>query len=142
MVGFFLGDEQYGIEITKIQEIILLGEITQIPQVPDYIEGLINLRGSVIPIIDLRKRFGLKIGAYTEDTRIIVVNIRTKTIGVIVDAVTQVIRISSSQIDPTPPTVAAMGKEHIRGLAKLEDRLLILLDLEKILDGETAEQND
>lgn len=140
VVGFRLHQEEYGIEITKIQEIILLGEITRIPQVPDYIEGLINLRGSVIPIIDLRKRFNLQATPYTDETRIVVANVREKTIGAIVDAVTQVIRVSSSQIDPAPQTVMAMGREHIAGLAKLDGRLLILLDIDKLLDMETAEK--
>ncbi|QDU64744.1 Chemotaxis protein CheW [Planctomycetes bacterium Pan216] len=140
VVGFHLGDEQYGIEITKIQEIILVGEITRIPHVPVYIEGLINLRGSVIPIIDLRKRFGIEARAMTDDTRIIVVNVRNKTIGTIVDAVNEVIRISHEQIDPAPPTITSMGREHIAGLAKLDQRLLILLEIEKVLDQDSLEQ--
>jgi purine-binding chemotaxis protein CheW len=142
VVGFRLHQEEYGIEITKIQEIILLGEITRIPQVPDYIEGLINLRGSVIPIIDLRKRFNLKATPYTDETRIVVANIKDKTIGVIVDAVTQVIRISQEEIDPAPPTVATVGSEHISGLAKLDDRLLILLDIEQLLELENLERQE
>ena len=142
VVGFRLHQEEYGIEITKIQEIILMGEITRIPQVPDYIEGLINLRGSVIPIIDLRKRFKLQATPYTDETRIVVVNVLDKTIGAIVDAVTQVIRISHEQIDPAPPTVASLGREHICGLAKLQDRLLILLDIDKLLESESLDKNE
>lgn len=124
----------------KIQEIILMGEITRIPQVPDYIEGLINLRGSVIPIIDLRKRFNLKAGPYTDLTRIVVANVKEKTVGMIVDAVTQVIRVAPDQIDPAPPTVATAGSEHISGLAKLDDRLLILLDIEQLLELESLDK--
>ena len=142
IVGFRLDQEEYGIEITKIQEIILMGEITRVPQVPDYIEGLINLRGSVIPIIDLRKRFELPAKPYTDETRTIVVNIENKTIGVIVDAVTQVIRVANEHVEPAPPTVAAMGKEHIAGLAKLEDRLLILLKIDRLLDPEPSENTE
>ena len=135
VVGFHLAGEEYGIEITKIQEIILPGEITRIPQVPHFIEGLINLRGSVIPIIDLRKRFNLPSSERTDQTRIVVVNVGEKTIGVVVDAVTQVIRINRSQIEPTPPTVSAAGNEHIAGLAKVDHRMLILLEIDKLLRG-------
>ena len=140
VVGFRLGDEQYGIEITMIQEIILLGEITGIPQVPSYIEGLINLRGSVIPIIDLRKRFRLPTSPFTDDTRVVVVNVHQKTIGLIVDAVTQVRRIAVDQIDSAPTTV--MGQEHISGLAKLDEGLLILMDVSKVLDHGPVETTE
>jgi purine-binding chemotaxis protein CheW len=135
LVGFRLGAEEYGIEITTIQEIILMGDVTRVPQVPHFIEGLINLRGSVIPIVDLRKRFGLLVTDRTDESRVVVVNLSEKTIGLVVDAVTQVIRVSKDQIEPTPPTVSAAGKEHIAGLAKLDNRMLILLDIERILDA-------
>ena len=92
-----------------------------------------------IPIIDLRKRFGLTAAEYNDETRIIVVNVHRKTMGAIVDAVTQVIRIAADQIAPPPTTVAAGGKEHIAGLAKLEDRLLILLDIDRLLETESHE---
>ncbi len=134
MVSFQLADEEYGIEINKVREIILVGEITQVPQTPTYVKGLINLRSSVIPIVDLKLRFGLAEAAFTDDTRIVVVNVEGKTIGIIVDAVSEVLRISQEQIAPPPPTVNGMGQEHLVGLAKLEDRLLILLDIEKILN--------
>jgi purine-binding chemotaxis protein CheW len=88
----------------------------------------------VIPIVDLKLRFGLEEAAFTDDTRIVVVNVAGKTIGIIVDAVSEVLRISQDQIAPPPPTVNGMGQDHLVGLAKLEDRLLILLDIEKILD--------
>ncbi len=102
LVGFRLDNEDYAIAITKIQEIILMKPITRIPQVPDFIEGLINLRGSVIPIVNLRKRFGLPARQVDDDTRTIVVNIHDKTVGCTVDAVTQVMRINRDQIQPPP----------------------------------------
>jgi purine-binding chemotaxis protein CheW len=142
LVGFRLGQEEYGIEITTIQEIILMGDVTRVPQVPHFINGLINLRGSVIPIIDLRKRFGLPVTDRTDESRVVVVNLSEKTIGLVVDAVTQVIRVSKDQIEPTPPTVSAAGKEHIAGLAKLDSRMLILLDIERILDTSTADRSE
>ena len=133
LVSFRLAQEEYGVEITKVQEIILMGEITRVPQTPEYIKGLINLRSTVIPIVDLRLRFGLDRQEPTDETRIMVVNVGGKTIGIIVDAVSEVLRISKDQIAPPPPTVAGLGREYLTGLVKLENRLLILLDIDKIL---------
>jgi len=133
VVSFRLADEEYGIEITKVQEIILVGAITRVPQTSKYIKGLINLRSTVIPIVDLRLRFGMPEQTPTDDTRIMVMNVSGKTIGIVVDAVSEVLRISKDQIAPPPPTVASLGHEYLTGLAKLEKRLLILLDVERIL---------
>lgn len=134
LVGFRLDNEDYAIAITKIQEIILMKPITRIPQVPHFIEGLINLRGSVIPIVNLRKRFGLPSHHVDDETRTIVVNIHDKTVGCIVDAVTQVMRINRDQIQPPPLSVLAIAHQYIAGLARLEDRLLIILDIERLFD--------
>lgn len=139
LVSFCLAQEEYGIEITKVQEIILMGEITRVPQTPPYIKGLINLRSTVIPIVDLRLRFGLEQQPQTEATRIMVVNVAGKTIGIIVDAVSEVLRVSDEQVAPPPPTVAGLRQDYLTGLVKLESRLLILLDIDKILDEEQAE---
>lgn len=133
LVSFRLADEEYGIEIKKVREIILVGEITRVPQTPPYVKGLINLRSTVIPIIDLKLRFGLPETEPTDETRIVVANVAGKTIGVIVDAVSEVLRISQEQIAPPPPTVAGLGREYLVGLARLKERLLILLDIEKII---------
>jgi len=136
LVGFRLDNEDYAIAITKIQEIILIKPITRIPQVPDFIEGLINLRGSVIPIVNLRKRFGLLPRELDDETRIIVVNVHDKTVGCIVDAVTQVMRINRDQIQPPPLGVLAVNHQYLAGLAKLDDRLMIILDIEKLFEAE------
>ena len=136
LVGFRLDDEDYAIAITKIQEIILIKPITRIPQVPDFIEGLINLRGSVIPIVNLRKQFGLLPRELDDETRIIVVNVHDKTVGCIVDAVTQVMRINRDQIQPPPLGVLAVNHQYLAGLAKLDDRLMIILDIEKLFEAE------
>src|SRR5262245_27803761 len=137
LVGFRLDNEDYAIAITKIQEIILMKPITRIPQVPEFIEGLINLRGSVIPIINLRKRFGLAPREVDDETRTIVVNIHDKTVGCIVDAVTQVMRINRDQVQPPPLSVLAVAHQYIAGLARLDDRLLIILDIERLFDEQS-----
>ncbi|MFO0891392.1 MAG: chemotaxis protein CheW [Isosphaeraceae bacterium] len=139
LVGFRLDNEDYAIAITKIQEIILMKPITRIPQVPDFIEGLINLRGSVIPIVNLRKRFGLPHRDLDDETRTIVVNVHEKTVGCVVDAVTQVIRIDRDLVQPPPLSVLAVNHQYLAGLARLEDRLLIILDIDKLF--EPAELN-
>ncbi len=139
LVSFRLAQEEYGVEITKVQEIILVGEITRVPQTPPYVKGLINLRNTVIPIVDLRLRFGLAQEEATDETRIMVVNVAGKTIGIIVDAVSEVLRISREQIAPPPPTVAGPGREYLTGLVRLDKRLLILLDIDKILGQEEKE---
>ncbi|WP_222434890.1 chemotaxis protein CheW [Blastopirellula retiformator] len=139
LVSFRLAQEEYGIEITRVQEIILMGEITRVPQTPDFIKGLINLRNTVIPIVDLRRRFGQPEEKMTDETRIMVMNVSGKTIGIIVDAVSEVLRIGKDQIAPPPPTVAGLDRDYLTGLVKLEKRLLILLDMDKILtNGESV----
>ena len=137
LVGFRLDNEDYAIAITKIQEIILMKPITRVPQVPEFIEGLINLRGSVIPIINLRKRFSLPPRDVDDETRTIVVNIQDKTVGCIVDAVTQVMRINRDQIQPPPLSVLAVAHQYISGLARLDDRLLIILEIERLFDEQS-----
>lgn len=133
VVSFQLSNEEYGLDIMSVQEIILMGEITQIPEVPDYIQGLINLRGKVIPIVDLRKRFRLEASAPTEHTRIVVVNAGANTFGVIVDAVNKVLRIESDQIEPPPSGLAGLEQVYIQGLLKQEEKIMILLNMETVL---------
>lgn len=133
IVSFRLANEEYGVDIMRVQEIILTGQITQMPQVPDYICGLINLRGNVIPIVDLRKRFGLTVAKNDENTRIIVVNVADKTIGIVVDAVNEVLRISSEQTEPPPSSIVGIDHSYIRGLVKFDDKLLILLNIDNVL---------
>ena len=139
LVSFHLAEETYGVEITKVREIILMGEITRVPQTPEYVKGLINLRSTVIPVIDLRIRFGLPEGDLTDESRIMVLHVAGKMIGIVVDAVSEVLRVSDDQIAPPPPTVAGLGREYLTGLVKLEDQLLILLDIDKIFGEDEAE---
>ena len=136
IVSFRLANEEYGVDIMRVQEIILMGQITRMPEVPEYICGLINLRGHVLPIIDLRRRFALPVGENDEHTRIIVVNVNRQTIGIVVDAVNEVLRINPDQAEPPPSSVAGIDHDYIRALIKFKDKLLILLNIENVLSHE------
>jgi purine-binding chemotaxis protein CheW len=136
LVSFTLGKELYGIEITKVREIILIADITRIPETPNFLKGLINLRSTVIPVIDLRVRFGMPEAETTDESRIMVLQARGKTVGIVVDAVSEVLRVKQEQISPPPPTVAGLGREYLNGLVKLDERLLILLDVDKIFNDD------
>jgi len=133
VVSFQLNQEEYAIEITKVKEIILLEGITHIPQVPDFIEGIINLRGNVIPIIDLRMRFGLPAVERGEHARVMVTRMEGKIIGLIVDSVSQVMKIPKTNVQPPPETIASIAGEYILGIGRMDNRMIILLDIEKIL---------
>jgi purine-binding chemotaxis protein CheW len=134
LVSFNIGSEEFGVDILKVQEINRMVEITKVPQAPHYVEGVINLRGKVIPIVDLRKRFNLDIKAYDKNTRIVVVDIGGNIMGMVVDSVSEVLRLPSSTIEPAPEIATGVNSEYIRGVAKLDDRLLIFLDLSRVID--------
>ncbi len=140
LVTFSIGDEEFGVEILKVQEINRMMEITRVPKAPDFVEGVINLRGRVIPVIDLRKRFGLESKVHDKDTRIIVIEINKMIVGFVVDAVSEVLRIPADTVEPPPPVVAGLDSEYISGVGKLEDRLLILLDLDSLLSRKEKDQ--
>lgn len=136
LVTFSIGEEEFGVDILKVQEIIRTMEITKVPRAPEFVEGVINLRGKVIPIIDLRRRFGLDFKTHDKDTRIIVIEINNIVVGFVVDAVSEVLRIPANTVEPPPPVVAGVDSDYISGVGKLQDRLLILLDLDKLLSSE------
>ena len=143
LVSFNIGGEEFGVDILKVREINRMIEVTRVPNAPEFVDGVINLRGKVIPIIDLRRRFGMARKDHDKNTRIVVVELNGRVIGFVVDAVSEVLRIPKSITEPPPPIVAGVHAEYITAVGKLEDRLLILLDLERILsDGENATLKD
>lgn len=140
LVSFNIGNEEFGIDILKVQEIIRIMNITQVPNAPEFVEGVVNLRGRVIPVIDLRIKLGMKRKDHDNSTRIIVVEINNTTVGFIVDAVSEVLRIQANVVEPPPSLVAGIDSDFITAVGKLDDRLLILLDLEKILSLSEKEE--
>ena len=140
LVSFNIGEEEFGLGIQSIQEINRMVEITRVPNSPEFVTGVINLRGKVIPIVDLRKRFGFPPKESDRNTRIIVVELGDMVVGFTVDAVSEVLRIPKNITEPPPPIVAGIGSEYITAVAKLENRLLILLDLERILLDKEKQQ--
>ena len=136
IVVFELGNEHYGLDISTVESIIKMQSITKMPQAPFYVEGITNLRGVVVPVMDLRRRFGLPPQEQTKDTRIVVVNMNNLKVGMIVDGVSQVQHIQDDTIEPPPPMVTTINSAFIKGIAKLENRLVILLDLSKVLSVE------
>jgi len=140
LVTFTLGQEEFGVDIMKVQEIIHIPPITRVPKAPDYVEGVINLRGNIIPVVNLRKRFGMTTDQESELSRIVVLQFDGKVFGVRVDAVTEVLRLDSQAVEPPPPVALGMDSHFIRGVGKIGERLLILLNVERLMAGD--EQNE
>ena len=136
LVAFRLANEIYGVDISVIHEIIRLHEITQIPRTSPDIEGVVNLRGRIVPILDLRKRLELPAAERTGGTRIIVVTIRECTVGMVVDSVIGVVKLPESRIEPPSPLVSDLETDFIRGVGKMDDNLVILLNIQKVLRAE------
>jgi len=135
---FKLGDEEYGIDILKVQEIRGYSAITPIPNAPPHVKGIINLRGTVVPVVDLRAKFGMDAIEYTKFTVIVVVRVGEKTAGVIVDAVSDVLNIGARDLRPAPDLGSRCDTKFIRGLASLGDKLAVLLDIDRLLTDEEA----
>lgn len=133
LVTFRLGTEDYAVNILNVQEINRLKEITRVPNTPAYIEGVINLRGKVIPVINLRSKFGLTDKDHDTQSRIMIMEIHGITMGLVVDAVSEVLRIPANIVEATPSMASDISSEYIKGIAKLEDRLIILLDMDMLV---------
>ncbi len=138
LATFFLAGEEYGVEVRQVQEIRRVTEITSVPRAPEFIRGVINLRGRILPVLDLRRRLALGEVAMDRAARIVVVRIKERLLGLLVDGASQVLKVKVSQIEPPPEEVLQQGGDYIRGVAKLDDRLIILVDLERLLAHELA----
>ena len=137
LVSFSLSNEEYGVEVLRVREIIRMPGITKMPNTPYFVEGIINLRGKVIPIVNLRKRFGLTEEQYSNQTRIMVMDIAGGLVGLVVDAVSEVIRIHSEEIQPPPPLVSGnVTQEFISGVFNHAERLLIIMDISRMFSDE------
>ena len=142
LVTFNLSEEIFAIDILNIQSINRMIELTVIPNSPDFVEGIINMRGQVIPIISLRKRLGMEVINYDKNTRFIIMEIKNKIVGFIVDAVNEVLRINSKICTPPPPLSGGIDTDYITSVAKLDEKLLILLDLNKIISKKEIKELD
>ncbi|SDY71287.1 purine-binding chemotaxis protein CheW [Evansella caseinilytica] len=140
VIVFQLKNEEYGVEVEQVKSIERVQQITRVPNAPEFVKGVINLRGVVTPIIDLRSRFGIEEIDYSDSTRVIIVSMNEIEVGLIVDAANDVIDIPTAAIEPPPEVVGGYEANYIRGVAKLEKRLLILLNLDKVLN--TVEISD
>lgn len=140
LVTFRLKDETYGINVMHVQEVLRISEIAPVPGAPDYVLGIINLRGNVVTVIDTRSRFGLPAGDVTETSRIVIIEGDKQVVGILVDAVSEVVELTESQIDSAPNVGNEESSRYIQGIATVSDNLLIVVDLHKLLtDDEWAE---
>ena len=136
---FVLQGEEYGIGILKVREINGLMDITPVPQTPEFVEGVINLRGKVIPVVDLRLKFGMPKADYTKETCIIVVDVNSLLMGIVVDTVSEVLEVKEEEIDPPPNFGSKVHVDYILGIGKIKDKVKILLDIDKVLTNEEIE---
>jgi purine-binding chemotaxis protein CheW len=139
-VTFSLGEELFGVEVSRTREILSLTPVTKVPQTPDYLLGVINLRGQVVPVVDMRLKLGMVAGAETEDTCIIVVDVQVDgeiiTVGALADAVREVMDIRSDQIEPPPRLGTRLNTEFINGMGKVDEQFMILLNIDRIFNSD------
>ena len=140
LVTFEVGEEEFAVDILAVQEINRMMQITRVPQSRREVEGVINLRGRIVPVVDLRERFGMERCEHSNESRIIVVDVNDHTVGFVVDRVHEVLRIDSSIVEPAPAITTSVDSDYIQGVGKLDDRLLILIDLERLFTREDAKQ--
>jgi len=139
LATFFLEGEEYGVDVRQVQEIRRVGEITAVPRAPQYVRGVINLRGRILPVLDLKRKLGLGEVAMGRAARIVVVHVRNRLLGLLVDGASQVLKVPVSRVEDAPDEVTERGGDYIRGVAKLDDRLVILVDLGRALAQEIGE---
>jgi purine-binding chemotaxis protein CheW len=135
IVGFRIGRETFGLPISLVHEIVRPPEITNVPHAPEYVEGVMNLRGRIVPVIDLRRRFGGAAGENSRKNRVLVVDVESRAVGLIVDSASEVLKISDAQIEPPPNVLTDAATSYVTGVAKYQGRLIILVDLKRILQS-------
>ena len=135
IVGFRIGRETFGLPISLVHEIVRPPEITNVPHAPEYVEGVMNLRGRIVPVIDLRRRFGGAAIANSRKNRVLVVDVESRAVGLIVDSASEVLKISDAQIEPPPNVLTDAATSYVTGVAKHQGRLIILVDLRRILQS-------
>jgi purine-binding chemotaxis protein CheW len=140
LISFTVGAEEYGLELLRVREVIRMRQITWLPKAPPCVRGIINLRGDVIPIVDLRERFGMQAQEQTAMTRVIVVELEGRPVGMVVDSASQVVRVPADQFDPPPTTVGGRSGDFIVAVGKMGDRLIIMIDVGRILSTEEISQ--
>ena len=141
LILFKLGEEEFGVNILQAREIEKLDQgLTRVPKAPPFVEGVINLRGEIIPIVDLRKRFGLTLPPVGYDSRVIIVEVRGAPVGMLVDAVVEVIRVPVSAVEPPPPITKGVESQYLAGVAKVDNRLIVLLNLDRALSPEESQE--
>ena len=133
---FTLGAEEYGVDILKVQEIRGVDQVTRLPDAPEFIKGVINLRGLIVPVVDMRLKFRLSQATYDETTVMVVLVVAGRTIGVVVDGVSDVLRLDASQVRPVPDLGSAIDRKFLTGLGVVDQRMLILLDIERLMTSE------
>jgi purine-binding chemotaxis protein CheW len=140
LVTFRIGGEEFGLDVFQVHEILRWEEPTPMPRAPAFVEGVLDVRGTLVPVIDLRKRFELTELRYDEETRIILVDYQTERLGLVVDEVTEVLRVPETSVTPPPAYVKGLAAEFIRGIVRLEGRLIVLMDLDRILSSQERMQ--
>jgi purine-binding chemotaxis protein CheW len=140
LISFTVGAEEYGLELLRVKEVIRMRQITWLPKAPSCVKGIINLRGDVIPIVDLRERFGLGAQEQSAMTRVIVVEVEGRMVGMVVDSASQVVRIPADQFDPPPPILGKVDRGFITAVGKLGDKLILMIDVDRILSTEEVNQ--
>ena len=138
LVVFDLNEEAYGVDIGAVREIIRMQEITRVPRAPEFIEGVINLRGKVIPVVDLRTRFSMPGTDRTDEHRIVVHDVVGQDIGMVVDAVTEVSRVAAASIEPPSTVITTEDSDYLTGIVKTDEKLIILLDIAKVISADEA----
>jgi purine-binding chemotaxis protein CheW len=133
IVSFTVGKEEYGVHIEEVQEVVRMPEITKLPQTESFIKGVINLRGNVIPVIDMRERFRMEAVRYSEMTRVIVVKIDEKLVGMVVDTVSQVLELGQEDMSEAPDIIHGISREYIEGIGRMNESMIIVLRIQKVL---------